>query len=439
MSVPLDRLYDFLHSVNDHDLIIYGWRPHGSKKIQDLKAWNVGVDFLNPVSEEWKISKTQPVLIFHDQEPLSYEFWQTSVEQNFCDAIKDWSEFLVLSLPGVQQFYKTLNFKSVLGPNFYDLTLLVHSEQNSPQVKKYLLNNFVPVYYWSHAIIARDWFRFAEHDPNLKFKASCSKTFLIYSRAWAGTREYRLKFAEQLIANNLHQSCITSFAEFDNQVNYKNHVFSNPAFKIERQDLEKILPKNTYDSAASADYNNRDYQNSQIEVVLETLFDDTRHHLTEKALRPIACKQPFILASTPGSLQYLRSYGFQTFDGYIDETYDTIQDPAERLNAIIREMQRIDQLCPEAKQQLITGVQTVAEHNQQLFFSNKFNNLVIDEFKRNLDQAVAKVKSGPVGNTYRQIRNIAQKNHPELFLKLYNQNADDLAWAEQWIQSNTKS
>jgi hypothetical protein len=136
MSVPLDRLYDFLHSVNDHDLIIYGWRPHGSKKIQDLKPWN-------PVSEEWKISKTQPVLIFHDQEPLSYEFWQTSVEQNFCDAIKDWSEFLVLSLPGVQQFYKTLNFKSVLGPSFYDLTLLVHSEQNSPQVKKYLLDNIV--------------------------------------------------------------------------------------------------------------------------------------------------------------------------------------------------------------------------------------------------------------------------------------------------------
>jgi hypothetical protein len=48
--------------------------------------------------------------------------------------------------------------------------------------------------------------------------------------------------------------------------------------------------------------------------------------LTEKALRPIACGQPFILAATPGSLQYLRSYGFKTFSGYIDETYDTIQE-----------------------------------------------------------------------------------------------------------------
>jgi hypothetical protein len=69
--------------------------------------------------------------------------------------------------------------------------------------------------------------------------------------------------------------------------------------------------------------------------VLETLFDDHRWHLTEKSLRPIACGKPFVLMATPGSLQYLRQYGFKTFDGLIDETYDSIQNPKQRLQAVL--------------------------------------------------------------------------------------------------------
>jgi hypothetical protein len=433
MSVPLDRLYDFLDGIGGHDLVIYGWQPHGSKNLKDLVPWH------NYDTRVWRKKLKRLTLIFHDQEPLDYDLSQSFVEKEFIDAVKNWPNFPLISAPVIQEFYKKMHLKSVLVTTFYDNSLIVHSEKNSAQVTRYQKDNFVPVYYWSHAVIARDWFRFAEYDPNLKIKSLSPKTFLIYNRAWCGTREYRLKFIEQLIANNLHHECITSFAKFDNQMHYQDHVFSNPVFKIERQDLEKILPKNTHNSAASADYNNHDYQNSLIEVVLETLFDDTRNHLTEKSLRPIACGQPFILAATPGSLKYLREYGFRTFEGYIDETYDTIQDPAERLNAIIQEMKRIDQLCPEAKQQLIAGVQSIVDHNQTLFFSNEFYNLVINEFKQNLDQAVNLVKSGTVGNIWKKSRNIAQENYPDLFLKFSHKDSNDLAWAEQWIQSHVKS
>jgi hypothetical protein len=432
MSIPLDRLYDFLGSINCYNLLIYGWRVHGSKNLEDFNR-------RNPFPTNWKERKTQPLLIFHDQEPLDYDWYQYQIDCNFCNLVKDWSSFLLMSAPLIQEFCKASHLKSLLEITFYDLTLLVHSEQNSHQVEKYKQNNFVPVYYWSHAAISRDWFRFAEHDYTLKFKTSAPKTFLIYNRAWSGTREYRLKFTEQLIAANLHHNCITSFAEFDNQVHYQNHVFSNPAFKIECQNLERVLTKNTYDSNASADYNNHDYQNSLIEVVLETLFDDTRNHLTEKSLRPIACGQPFILVSTPGSLEYLRSYGFQTFDGYIDETYDTIQDPVERLNAIIQEMQRINQFSANQKQQLISEIKSTVEYNQKLFFSQEFHSRIVDEFEQNLNNAVAAVKAGPVGNNWKQFRSIAQEHYPELFLKYLHLDCDDLAWAEQWIQSHVKS
>jgi hypothetical protein len=176
-----------------------------------------------------------------------------------------------------------------------------------------------------------------------------------------------------------------------------------------------------------------------IEVVLETLFDDSRNHLTEKSLRPIACGQPFIIAGAPGSLQYLKDYGFKTFDGHINESYDNIQNSSDRLTAIIQEMKRINNMTPEQKQQLIKDVQHIVEHNQKLFFSNEFHEHVINEFKQNLNQAVDTVKSGPVGNVWKQSRYIVQNYYPELHQQYQHQDVDDLAWAEQWIQSHVKS
>ncbi|RJQ55221.1 MAG: hypothetical protein C4526_04040 [Nitrospiraceae bacterium] len=50
----------------------------------------------------------------------------------------------------------------------------------------------------------------------------------------------------------------------------------------------------------------------------------------------------FIHVGAPHLLAFLRSKGFQTFSPYIDESYDNIEEPAERLEAIFKE---IDRLC----------------------------------------------------------------------------------------------
>jgi len=185
MSIPLDRLYHFLNDVTAHALLIYGWQPHGSKKLQDLGP-------LFPQTSNWQIKKTQLPLIFHDQEPLDYDFSQYVVDQDFCDAINSWGweESLWISLPLIQTLHKKMHLRSVLDQSFYDLTLLVHSEKNSHQVSLFEKNNFVPVYYWNHAILARDWFRYAEHDLLLKTKSQ-SLSFKIcrdYYQHWVGSR-----------------------------------------------------------------------------------------------------------------------------------------------------------------------------------------------------------------------------------------------------------
>jgi hypothetical protein len=211
--------------------------------------------------------------------------------------------------------------------------------------------------------------------------------FLIYNRAWSGTREYRLKFAELVVDHDLYSYCKMGFNSEDS-IDYRQHQFQNQKFQTQRQDLEQYFFHNTSDSLASADYCTHDYQTTNLEVVLETLFDDDRLHLTEKILRPIACGHPFILVATQGSLEYLRSYGFKTFHNIIDETYDTIADPAQRLEAVLIEMKRIATLPHDAKQQFYDSLRSIAAYNQQRFFSTEWHNQLINEFKQNFDSAV---------------------------------------------------
>ena len=356
MSVPLDRLYNFIHDLCNHDIIIYRFYPHGSKNPADcsqLITRNSDFDAM--------------FMVCHDQEPLTLDLYNNRIPRAMHTLIR-------------HQFF------------LYDKVLLLHSEQNSLPLAVFEQDDAIGVYWWSHAVIARDWFRYAEVDPVLPCTSSPKYDFLIYNRAWSGTREYRLKFAELVATSGIYQNCYMNFSATDNGQSCYDYGFSNPNFKIQHPDLAQYFRKNTATANYSADYDSNDYAQCGIEVVLETLFDDQRWHLTEKSLRPIACGKPFILAATPGSLKYLQSYGFKTFDAWIDESYDNIQDPYERLVAITKTMQQFSNMAPEQKQQMLKEMQEVCNYNRNRFFSDEFMQLILDELTTNLDAGVDKMQ-----------------------------------------------
>ena len=402
MSVPLDRLYHYLNSLVQEDILIYRFYPHGSKKLEDLLPLEEYVKSLS-----WVDHATSPDIFFHDQEPLNFDYYQWNDIESTVPKYKKCSPF---ALALTKELFKHANIQAVVSfpmCAIYDYTLLCHSEKNSKNLQLYEDKHFIGVYWWSHALIARDWFRYAEHDPELVVNFNkIKKDFLIYNRAWKGTREYRLKFADLLIDYNLVDCCLTSFAAFDSGGHYQEHLFENNAWKPMHR-LEHYFKENVTNSTASADYENTDYQVIGIEVVLETLFDDQRLHLTEKSLRPIACGRPFILAGTPGSLQYLRDYGIKTFHGLIDETYDTITNPEDRLMAIVAEMKRISELDTASKFDLYSKLYQIAEENKKLFFSKEWQDKIVGEFQVNFQNAYKKLSQHKTGKWINYIRNFA--------------------------------
>jgi hypothetical protein len=380
MHIPIDNLYDWISGIS-HDLIIYRFYPHGSKNLECLDQSDT-----RHAQRSWIDTIRLVPVICYDQEPLDHARYNSlswKQLQSLCSV--QWPNIPKYRTEhATQEFWEhlsKLNLASVVPATMNDCCILLHTEQRSLNLDKYIQQNFVPAYWWSHAMIARDWYRFAEHDPRLNLShTKYQYNFNIYSRAWDGTREYRLKFLEMLIKHDLDSCSRISFCDTDT-LHYTQHQYNNQDFRV--HNLSQLC-SSTISSHNSASYDTEHYAQCAIDVVLETLFDDDRLYLTEKILRPIACGKPFILAGTHGSLEYLRSYGFKTFDNIIDESYDTIVDPLKRLDAIVNVMTKIHNLSPHARQQQQTEMLKICQHNRRHFFSIEFVSQVKNELWNNV-------------------------------------------------------
>ena len=259
--------------------------------------------------------------------------------------------------------------------------ILLHSELNSKELDKYQTSgDFLGAYWWSHAMLALDWYRFAQHDPALDRSNDYKKLFLIYCRDTTGTREYRKDFLNLIQQHALiDHSQIGSFSTYN------------------------------ITSDSSAVYDAIDHTQAAISVVLETVFD-SRIHLTEKILRPLACGHPFLLAGGPGSLALLRTYGFKTFAPCINETYDTIQDHDQRLRMIVDEMKRIQNLNQLDLDCLIAECNKIAKFNKKHFFSNKFFTTITKELEQNVKSAFVQHQSQLDLSTWWKFRQYRKKN-----------------------------
>jgi hypothetical protein len=145
------------------------------------------------------------------------------------------------------------------------------------------------------------------------------------------------------------------------------------------------------------------YENSCLSIISETEFHiipDGYQWITEKTWRAIANRHPFVMASSPGTLARLKSFGFRTFENYmLDQEYDQITDENNRLNAIVKNVEYFMNTCHDH----IDSIAADVEHNFQLF-----NDLVCLE--------IAKLQSFLNNNSNNS--NYSEKDTIELIKKL---------------------
>lgn len=385
MYIPFNNLYHYIESRIAQPAVFYLFLPPGSKKINDITPLRAYDPDQIPL---------MPKVICHDQECVDWDQYtdqqcqmrqhRLELNQHFQQdaGVQDWLQLHDLNLDQATCRYG--------GISVFDRTVLLHSELNSPELERYARHGYQPAYWFSHAMIARDWYRYAQHDQRLR-PQPLTKPFLIYCRGFTGSREYRPKFLEALIDTHLVSFSHVSCLDRENHQDLCRFQSVNPDWRVASPEKLLALPRCGVDSTASADYDPEHISTTACQIVLETQFDRSCLHLTEKTLRPLATAQPFMLLAAPGALALLRRYGFQTYSGLIDESYDQITDPVARMRAVLVEMSRLSSMDTNTWNTWRSTAQVIARANQARFFSPEFADFVMQECVTNLDVALRQV------------------------------------------------
>jgi hypothetical protein len=124
------------------------------------------------------------------------------------------------------------------------------------------------------------------------------------------------------------------------------------------------------------------YKQTAYSVVAETGCSNDFSLITEKTFKPILCKRLFIMFAGQHYLRHLRSIGYQTFEGIIDETYDTIADPYVRWSLAFNQMMW---LSTQYQQVILERAKPILEHNHAHMISrNDTDEIVINHTMENV-------------------------------------------------------
>jgi hypothetical protein len=351
--LQIDHVYEFLYQELFKDFKFYHCL-NGIIKLEDFKSSDICV--FKP------LSTVDKKIFFYDQEPFVTEY------------AKPYTDFY--------------------GANKFKYNILVTSEYSTEVAYFAKDNSYQLMYYFFHGFAVLDRYRsFYALNYNKKVTQTYTYDYITFNRLVSNDRSYRCYFVSQLSAEMLLEHGQVSFGLATEQAGWQEEI-TDPNTKLSTRAVEHIqlhLPSTPLIidnehvlGSASADIP-RCTNDSFWHIVTETVFYYDKLHLTEKIFKPIVMKQPFMLLAAPGNLAYLKLYGFKTFEGIIDESYDGIQDPDQRIEAVVQQLAWYCSLSAEEKQRVIEAIAPIVEYNFHHFYG-EFRHIITKELLDNTKQ-----------------------------------------------------
>jgi hypothetical protein len=319
-------------------------------------------------------------IYFFDQEPLIPDYHQATFdsldEKNIKWKVPNW--------PSTEKVYRKKN------------GVIVTSETASDNMD-YICKqrNLRPFYYFFHGWAALDWYR--GYDRTFLItpwrERKIQRTFFSANRIIGGLRQHRVlmlyHFSQLSLMHNWISAssiCPAENMHIGEIAAYYQDRYPDIVDVINKMNLPRLFPGEDSPRMSSCWLDQFDLcAESLVYHVTETVYTGRRLHLTEKSFKPIALGMPFVLSATAGSLAYLRSYGFQTFGEFWDESYDLETDDFVRAEKIAAVLKQLDDLSEHHKQELFQACWPVIEHNWNWFYHGRFESVLWGELAGMLD------------------------------------------------------
>ena len=312
-------------------------------------------------------------ILFHDQEPIHLDYHGPTFREVYNRNIDFHYE------------HETKKPRS-------HVAAIVTSERDSNSVRSLCgVYHWKSYYYFFHGWAALDWYR--GYDKTFLIKPyserSPSRTFIAPNRIIAGKRQHRLEmlywiFRQGLTRNHIScpEVCPAENISIHDAAKTLTDLYPDAADVFAQAPLPMSYAGETDHPMHSCWLSLFDESaDSLLYLVTETVATGRRHHLTEKTFKPIALGMPFVLVATQGSLEYLRSYGFRTFGELWDESYDTIQDDHQRIQAVGELLRDLDRMTPEQRLSLHQRAAAIVEHNWNHFYHGGFEAILWEELQ----------------------------------------------------------
>lgn len=331
----------------------------GNYKTQrpDNQCWHI---FHN---NKWLWAKGLPyILRKHTKYNIYQHSWEpidTKLDKFFWDFVlepKDLNGSWHKDLKDAPRYYKNYDTYEPTGGgiNKEYTPVILHSEKQSNDIRLLRTQNVKSVYWFAHAYLCSEFY--FKHYQKLKMVTDYKARPIQY-KWFSANRLLRKHRTDLLELLDLSQGCYSLANPDPNGLTYDgpvpSHSFDDHGNDSAEICVDRLTPWNT----------------SFLHIVNETVWQD-KIHFTEKIFKPIVLHQPFVVLQAPGSLEYLKSYGFKTFDKWWDENYDTIQDPTERLNAIAKIINDIGRMSVKQLEALRMEMADVLEYNFCHFYEN---------------------------------------------------------------------
>jgi hypothetical protein len=233
-------------------------------------------------------------------------------------------------------------------------------------------------YYFYHGWACQDWFR--GYDKTFLISRARdrrpTRTFMSPNRIVAGKRDHRVLFLYNVFKQSLEHNHITAprVCQYENvdissiAQKYTN-VYQDITRVFDQADLPRLFAGEKTQQMSSYRLGNfAEAADSLVYVPTETVYFGRRTHITEKTFKAIVLEMPFVLVAPAGSLEYMREYGFQTFAGIFDESYDEETDDIRRVERVTKLLKDLDNLSVKERQQIHRACLHRVEHNYNHFY-----------------------------------------------------------------------
>jgi len=297
----------------------------------------------------------------------------------------------------VERFHKVYSHSShcvIFCSELHESTVNQLMSLDLPRVTMFLagflnvkFNNAV-VYHWM------DWFHTSNYfykviQPNfLKEKliphSNKSKFFDILLGCQRTHRDFVYNY---IIENNLNDKNIMTYhrrwnidlrqsdefiSEYDGVefIETPQHTVHHVKYYGYKMNLSQVIPLTVY---------NQTYYT----LIAETNAVNHFNFYTEKTVKPLIAGRLIVAIAGQYYLKNLKSFGFQTFDNVIDESYDNEPDQNIRWT---KALDQLKYLCTQDPVEIYAKIKDAVEHNQRLIVEKDWYN----DFSQQLNSVVAR-------------------------------------------------